>query len=88
MSEQSLFKQNYRKTKNRENLAPYKSAPKKIRSIPHRPKTIGRLHHSPHRSLTIVSNKKKKTFIQNKQTRNTTIKNSKQNGGEETMDTS
>jgi uncharacterized C2H2 Zn-finger protein len=58
--EQSLFKQNYRKQKNNESLAPHRSAPEKIRSIPHRPKTVEKLHHSPRRSLTRVDLRRKK----------------------------
>ena len=82
-SVQSLFKQNYRKQKNRENLALHRYAPAKTRSTPHRPKTVRKLHHSPRRSLTRANLKRKKVLFKTNKTRNTTIKNSNRSGGDD-----
>jgi hypothetical protein len=60
----------------------------KTRSTPPQPKMVGKLHHSPCKSLTRADLRRKKTFIQNKTKQETRNKKIVATGVEEMMNTS
>ena len=55
----------------------------KTRSTPHLPKTVGKLHHFSHRLLIRADFRRKTLLFKTNKTKNTTIKNSNQSGGDD-----